>query len=162
MHIRLLRQIGNGSGGSVLSGTQNTKLKKKKHNKRQTDSSGTFVLESFIQKDIDDIHKLSYMYIVHVPCLVFIIPRYHWCEQLFAYLHCIIWSEQGHIFYILSLLCSDDAVIRFDIVWDKKKEAIKYSSMSKSDVSFCCKYHPLVLSLSHMWHIAWLYWKNKN
>jgi len=74
-------------------------------------------------------------------------------------LHCIIWSEQGHIFSILSLLCSDDAVIRFDIVWrrkkEKKKEALKYSSMSKSDVTFCyfvniIHWYYLFLSFSHV------------
>lgn len=89
------------------------------------------------------------MYIVHVPCFVSIILWYHWCEKKtnkkngFAYSHCIIWSEQGHIFYILSLLRGDDAVIRFkknfltkEEKYNKKKTALKYSSMSKSDVGF--------------------------
>lgn len=86
------------------------------------------------------------MYIVHVPCFVFIILWYHWCEKLFAYLHCIIWSEQGHIFYILSLLCSDDAVICFDIVWKKKHLSIQ--AWVRVMLVSVCKYHPLVLSLS--------------
>lgn len=87
------------------------------------------------------------MYIVHVPCFVFIIPRYHWCEKWFAYLHCIIWSEQGHIFYILSLLCRDDAVIRFDIVWRKKKH-LSIQAWVRVMLLSVCKYHSPVLSLS--------------
>lgn len=76
----------------------------------------------------------------------FIILWYHWCEKLFAYLHCIIWSEQGHIFYILSLLCSDDAVIRFDIVWKKKHLSIQ--AWVRVMLVSVCKYHPPVRSLS--------------
>lgn len=87
------------------------------------------------------------MYIVHVPCFVFIILWYHWCEKLFAYLHCIIWSEQGHIFYIRSLLCSDDAVIRFDIVWKKKKH-LSIQAWVRVMLVSVCKYHPLVRSPS--------------
>lgn len=63
----------------------------------------------------------------------------------FAYLHCIIWSEQGHIFYILSLLCSDDAVICFDIVW---KKYLSIQAWVRVMLFSVCKYHPLVLSLS--------------
>lgn len=66
--------------------------------------------------------------------------------KLFAYLHCIIWSEQGHIFYILSLLCSDDAVIRFDFVCKKKHLSIQ--AWVRVMLVSVCKYHPLVLSLS--------------
>lgn len=122
---------------------------------RQTDRlqlkyRGMFVLAGghTVLKTMNDIHKLSYMYIVHVPHFVFIILWYHWCEQLFAYLHCIIWSEQGHIFYILSLLCSDDAVIRFDIVWRKKKPHLSIQAWVRVMFVSVCKYHPLVLSLS--------------
>lgn len=122
---------------------------------RQTDRlqlkyRGMFVLAGghTVLKTMNDIHKLSYMYIVHVPRFVFIILWYHWCEQLFAYLHCIIWSEQGHIFYILSLLCSDDAVIRFDIVWRKKKPHLSIQAWVRVMFVSVCKYHPLVLSLS--------------
>lgn len=67
-------------------------------------------------------------------------------KNWFAYLHCIIWSEQGHIFYILSLLCSDDAVIRSDIVWQKKHLSIQ--AWVRVMLVSVCKYHPLVLSLS--------------
>lgn len=65
--------------------------------------------------------------------------------KLFAYLHCIIWSEQGHIFYIFSLLRSDDAVIRFDIVW---KKHLSIQAWVRVMLVSVCKYHPLVLSLS--------------
>lgn len=54
------------------------------------------------------------MYIVHVPCFVFF--SFIGTIDVKNDLHCIIWSEQGHIFYILSLLRGDDAVICSDIV----------------------------------------------
>lgn len=114
-----------------------------------------------VQKTLNDIHKLQYMYIVHVPCFVFF--SFFGTIDVKNDLHCIIWSEQGHIFYILSLLRSDDAVICSDIVLKKnkntKKTHLSIQAWVRVMLLSVCKYHPLVLSLSlcHMWHIVWLY-----
>lgn len=108
MHIGLLRQIENGSGGSVLSGTQNTKLKKK-HNKRQTDSSGTFVLEAFIQKTlmIYISYHICILYMCHVWFLSFLgttdVNNYlHICIVLFEVSRAIF--STYFLYYVVMML----------------------------------------------------------
>lgn len=65
------------------------------------------------------------------------------------YLHiCIVLFEVSRAIFstYFSLLCSDDAVICFDIVWKKKHLSIQ--AWVRVMLVSVCKYHPLVLSLS--------------
>lgn len=99
-----------------------------------------------IQKTLNDIHKLLYMYIVHVPFLVFIILWYHWCENL-LHISIVLFDVSRAIFstYFLYYVVM---MLWYVLTLFGEKKALKYSSMNKSSVNFCCKYHLLVLSLS--------------
>lgn len=59
--------------GSLRLGTQNQETNQYGEDFQQLKCKGTFALvgTQILQKTLNDIHKLPYMYIVHVPCFVF-------------------------------------------------------------------------------------------